>query len=72
MQDELPLALVEQQAEARVAADEGGEDHDADGLEEPDRVDDLGSRGGWSWGGLVWLIFVGLWSWRRHLLLFEL
>ncbi len=42
VQDELPLALVEEEAQGDVAADEGSEDGEANGFEEPERADDLG------------------------------
>jgi len=54
VQDELPLALVEEQAEGEIAAEERSNDGEGDGLDEPDGADDIrwsGLRG----GGLAWL-----------------
>ena len=45
MQDELPLALVEEQAEGEVGAAERGEDGERDAFEEPDGADDFGGVG---------------------------
>jgi hypothetical protein len=41
MEHELPLALVEEEAEGDVTADQGSEDGETDGFEEPEGVDDL-------------------------------
>ena len=51
MQDELPLALIEEQAEGEIAAEECGENGEGDGFDEPDGADVFG------WGGLA--------GWRR-------
>ena len=55
MQDELPLALVEEQTEREVAAEERRNDGEDDGFDEPDGTDDIrwsGLRGGWpGWFG---------------------
>lgn len=48
MKDELPLALIEEQAERDVSADGGGENRQADGFGEPDGM--YGVRWG---GGLI-------------------
>ena len=45
VEDELPLALVEKQAEGKIAADDCCEDDTADGLEEPDWAYDFGTGG---------------------------
>lgn len=50
VEDELPLALVEEEAESGIAADQGGNDGDTDGFEEPDGIDDLRRTGGRSRG----------------------
>lgn len=44
MQDELPLALIEEKAESEIAADDGHEHSSADGFDEPDGIDCFGSR----------------------------
>ncbi len=54
MQDELPLALVEEQAEGEVAAEERRNDGEGDGSDKPDGADDI-RWGGLRWGGLGWL-----------------
>ena len=41
MQDELPLALIEEQAEGEIAAEERGNNGEGDGFEEPARADDF-------------------------------
>ena len=46
MQDELPLALVEEQAEGEIAAEERRKDGEGDGFDEPDGADDF------RWSGL--------------------
>ena len=57
VQDELPLALVEEQAEGEVAAEERREDGEGDGFDEPDGADDIRWSGlrlaafGWLGGG---------------------
>ena len=63
MQDELPLALIEEKAEREVAAEERRNDGEGYGFGEPDGTDDVrwsGLRG----GGLVWL---GEGTWHRGL-----
>ena len=39
MKDQLPLALVKEQAEGHVAAEERGENGEGDGFDEPDGAD---------------------------------
>ena len=51
VEDELPLASVEEEGEREPGTEERDEDGDADGLEEPDGVDGLGVVG-WLWGGV--------------------
>ena len=57
VQDELPLALVEEQAEGEVAAEEGRNDGEGDGFDEPNGTDDIRWNGlrrsglGWLGGG---------------------
>ena len=46
MQDQLPLALIEEKAEGEIAADESRKDREGDGFDQPDGIDDL-----WSWLG---------------------
>jgi hypothetical protein len=49
VQDELPLALVEEQAEGEVATEERGKDGEDNGFDQPDGTDDVrgnGLRGG--------------------------
>ncbi len=61
MKDELPLALVEEQAEGEVAAKKCSENGDGNGFDEPDRANVflLGAlRCGvaclaWAWGGAL-------------------
>jgi hypothetical protein len=49
VKDELPLALIEEEAEGEVAAEECAENDEGDGFDEPDRADVfLG-------GAVVWL-----------------
>ena len=54
MQDELPLALIEEQAEGEVAAEESHDDGDDDGLHEPEGTYDFRRSAGWR-GVLAWL-----------------
>lgn len=42
MQNELPLALVEEDAEGEIAADESKQNHQAGRFEQPAGIDDLG------------------------------
>lgn len=42
MEDELPLALVEEDAQGEIAADEGEEKDQAESFEQPAGIDDLG------------------------------
>ncbi len=60
VQDELPLALIKEQAEGEVAAEERRENGEADGLGEPDGVDDI------RWSRLWWRALVWLGSGARH------
>jgi len=54
VQDELPLALIEEQAEGEIAAEESHDDGDGDGFHEPEWAD--GFRWSASWRGvLAWL-----------------
>jgi hypothetical protein len=45
VQDELPLALVEEQAEGEIAAEERRNDGEGDGFGEPDGTDDIRCSG---------------------------
>ena len=52
MQHELPLTLVEEQAEGEVAAEERRNDGEGDGFNEPDGTNDIRWNGLWvSWPG---------------------
>lgn len=51
VEDELPLASVEEEVQGEPSADEGDEDGYADGFEEPHGVDGLWMAG-WFWGGV--------------------
>jgi hypothetical protein len=41
------LALIEEQAEGEIAAEESHDDGDGDGLHEPDGADDFRRSAGW-------------------------
>ena len=51
VKDELPLASVEEEVQGEPCAEEGNEDRNADGFEEPCRIDGLGVAG-WFWSGV--------------------
>jgi hypothetical protein len=53
VQHELPLTLVEKQAEGEVATEERREDGEGDGFNKPDGADDI--RGSSLRYGLAWL-----------------
>lgn len=58
MQDELPLALVEEGAEGEIAADQGEKKEEAEGFEQPAGVYEIGGGSPGSVGivrGLEWL-----------------
>jgi hypothetical protein len=54
VKDELPLALIEEQAEGEVSAEQRGESSEGDGFDEPDGADYLVSNGR-LFGSLAWL-----------------
>ena len=54
MENELPLALIEEQAEGEIAAEESRADSNGDGLHEPEGVYDFRWSAGWR-GVLAWL-----------------
>ena len=54
VQDELPLALVEEQAEGEIAAEEGRENGEGNGFEQPDGARRLRWSGARRWRA-VWL-----------------
>ena len=51
MQDELPLALVKEQAEGEISGEKRREDGDGDGFDEPDGIDSVQCSG----STVVWL-----------------
>jgi hypothetical protein len=53
MQEELPLALVDEQAESQVGTEKGGGDGDGGGLQEPAGIDDFMVRRGGAWWRLA-------------------
>jgi hypothetical protein len=54
VQDELPVALVEEEAEGEPGAEEGGEEGEGEGLGEPERMNDFdGGVGVFLWGRLA-------------------
>ena len=64
MQDQLPLALIEEEAEGEITADERCKDGESDGFNQPDGIDDL-----WDWLGrcaLVRRLSIGLGVGARH------
>ena len=64
MQDQLPLALIEEEAEGEITADERCKDGESDGFNQPDGIDDL-----WDWLGrcaLVWRLPIGRGIGARH------
>ena len=54
VQHKLPLALIKEQAEGEIGADERGKGGEDDSLDQPDWADNLGLRRRWR-GTLVWL-----------------
>ena len=61
MKDELPLALVKEQAEGEVATEERCNDSEGDGFKKPDGAYDI-RWSGLRWGGFAWL---GGGAWHR-------
>lgn len=53
MEDELPLALVVEEAKCGPGAEERDEEHDAEGFEEPTRVYKLGRAAKLGCGALL-------------------
>jgi hypothetical protein len=61
VQDELPLALIEEEAEGEITTEEGRNDGEGDGFDKPDGADYV-RWSGLRWDGLVWL-GDGAWHW---------